>query len=60
VPPLSFTTRLLASLAATTALVVGVAACGGGEGTGDRDPETEGVTVYSGRIPPLIGPAIDL
>jgi iron(III) transport system substrate-binding protein len=37
------------------------AACGGSEEaqSGD-DPGPEGITVYSGRIPPLIGPAIDM
>ena len=35
--------------------------CGGAEEaeSGD-DPGPEGITIYSGRIPPLIGPAIDM
>jgi iron(III) transport system substrate-binding protein len=38
-----------------------VAACGSSsEGGGSDEPETEGITMYSGRIAPLIGPAIDL
>jgi iron(III) transport system substrate-binding protein len=42
-------------------LAVAGGACGSSEepGSGD-DPSTPGITVYSGRIPPLIGPAIDL
>ncbi|MGH2953957.1 MAG: iron ABC transporter substrate-binding protein [Solirubrobacterales bacterium] len=39
---------------------LGLAACGGGSEPGSSDePETQGITVYSGRIPPLIGPVID-
>ena len=35
-------------------------ACGSGSEPGSgNEPEAEGITVYSGRIPPLIGPAID-
>jgi iron(III) transport system substrate-binding protein len=53
-----FTLLLCALLAG-----VSLAACGGsadeGTGSGD-DPGPEGVTVYSGRTPGLIGPAIDL
>ena len=52
---------------ALTALAVALAtallaACGGGSeeaGSGD-DPGPDGITVYSGRIAPLIGPAIDM
>jgi iron(III) transport system substrate-binding protein len=38
-----------------------LAACGGGseEAESGDDPGPEGITVYSGRIAPLIGPAID-
>lgn len=38
------------------------AACGSSSegGDGSDEPETEGITLYSGRIPPLVGPAIDL
>jgi iron(III) transport system substrate-binding protein len=49
----------LAALIAASALIAG--ACGGGStepGSGD-EPETTGITLYSGRIAPLIGPAID-
>ncbi len=36
-------------------------ACGSGESSGGgEEPATEGITVYSGRIGPLIGPAVDL
>jgi iron(III) transport system substrate-binding protein len=39
---------------------VGVGACGDGSEPGSSDePGTEGITIYSGRIPPLIGPVID-
>lgn len=45
-------------LALAGALVV---ACGGSTEPGSSDePENPGITAYSGRIPPLIGPAIDL
>jgi len=50
------------SLALAVALVaLPVGACGNSEepGSGD-DPSTPGITVYSGRIAPLIGPAIDM
>jgi iron(III) transport system substrate-binding protein len=50
-----------------TAMVVALAtaslaACGGGsdDASSGNDPGPEGITVYSGRIPPLLGPAIDL
>ncbi|MGH2987160.1 MAG: iron ABC transporter substrate-binding protein [Solirubrobacterales bacterium] len=37
-----------------------LAACGSGSEPGSGDePETPGITLYSGRIPPLIGPVID-
>lgn len=52
-PLLAFAAMLVAALI--------VAACGSGSEPGSGDePETEGITVYSGRIPPLIGPMIDL
>jgi iron(III) transport system substrate-binding protein len=43
------------------AAAIALAACGGGsgEGTGGEEPETKGIYLYSGRIGPLIGPAID-
>jgi iron(III) transport system substrate-binding protein len=48
--------------AAALSLAAGVilAACGSGSEPGSGDePETPGITLYSGRIPPLIGPVID-
>jgi iron(III) transport system substrate-binding protein len=52
--------RLSLSLS-LAALAVIVAACGSSEEPGSGDePSTPGITVYSGRIPPLIGPAIDM
>jgi iron(III) transport system substrate-binding protein len=53
----------LPALGLFAALLSGLvlAACGSGSEPGSGDePETEGITVYSGRIPPLIGPMIDL
>lgn len=53
---------LLAILAAATALAAALAGCGfdtGGAGGGPGEPETEGVTLYSGRIPAAIGGAVD-
>jgi iron(III) transport system substrate-binding protein len=49
-------------LAAVTAAMLVVAGCGfdttdSGEGAGE--PETEGITLYSGRIPAAIGGAVD-
>jgi iron(III) transport system substrate-binding protein len=59
--PLSQSQRLLAPLLVLAAVVL--AGCGfsteGGSGGGSNDPETEGITLYSGRIPAAIGPAID-
>ena len=59
--PLSQPQRLLAALLVLAAVVL--AGCGfsteGGSGGGSNDPETEGITLYSGRIPAAIGPAID-
>jgi iron(III) transport system substrate-binding protein len=51
---------LVLSLALAVASAI-VAGCGGAEEaeSGD-DPGPEGITVYSGRIAPLIGPAIDM
>jgi iron(III) transport system substrate-binding protein len=49
---------ILAALVLSGCLAL--AACGDGSEPGSGDePETEGITVYSGRIPPLIGPVID-
>lgn len=59
--PLSQPQRLLAALLVFATVVL--AGCGfsteGGSGGGSNDPETEGITLYSGRIPAAIGPAID-
>jgi iron(III) transport system substrate-binding protein len=53
--------RLAACLTAIVA-ALGLAACGfdtADTGGGSNEPETEGVTVYSGRIPAAIGGAVD-
>jgi iron(III) transport system substrate-binding protein len=48
-------------LAAAVAALAALAGCGSGSEPGSSgEPETEGITVYSGRIPPLIGPVIDI
>ena len=53
--------RPLLALAAALLAALILVACGSGSEPGSSDePETEGITVYSGRIPPLIGPMIDL
>jgi iron(III) transport system substrate-binding protein len=53
--------RLAACLVAIAA--IGVAGCGfdtsADSGDGSAEPETEGVTLYSGRIPAAIGGAVD-
>lgn len=45
------------SLALLASLLAGCG--GGGEPGSSNEPETPGITVYSGRIAPLIGPVID-
>lgn len=53
--------RLLAALAIFAALAV-LAGCGFStedSGGGSNDPDVEGITLYSGRIPAAIGPAVD-
>jgi iron(III) transport system substrate-binding protein len=51
--------RLCAAALALAASLM-LAACGSGSEPGSSDePETPGITLYSGRIPPLIGPVID-
>jgi iron(III) transport system substrate-binding protein len=63
VPRLPRVRWLPALLPAAAAALLLLASCGGSdgnEGTGASEPETEGITLYSGRIAPLIGPAVDL
>ena len=53
--------RLLAALLVFAAIFV--AGCGFStedSGGGSDEPETEGITLYSGRIPAAIGPAVDM
>jgi iron(III) transport system substrate-binding protein len=56
--------RLLAALLALAALApLALGGCGFStedSGGGSNEPEAEGVTLYSGRIPAAIGPAVDL
>ena len=54
-------TRVPTALTLALATIV-LAACGGGseEAESGDDPGPEGITIYSGRIAPLIGPAIDM
>jgi iron(III) transport system substrate-binding protein len=59
--PLSQRTRLLAALAVFAALVL-FSGCGFStedSGGGSNEPDVEGITLYSGRIPAAIGSAID-
>jgi iron(III) transport system substrate-binding protein len=52
--------RLLAALLILAAtLLVGCGFSTEDSGGGSDEPETEGITLYSGRIPAAIGPAID-
>jgi len=58
--PLSKPQRLLVALLVFAAAVLG--GCGFStedNGGGSNEPETEGITLYSGRIPAAIGPAVD-
>jgi iron(III) transport system substrate-binding protein len=58
--PLSQQQRLLAALLAFAAVLLG--GCGFStedSGGGSNEPATEGITLYSGRIPAAIGPAVD-
>jgi iron(III) transport system substrate-binding protein len=58
--PTSQPARLLAALLVFVAIFV--AGCGFStedSGGGSDEPETEGITLYSGRIPAAIGPAVD-
>ena len=60
IPPTSQGKRLLAALLVFAA--VALAGCGFStedSGGGSNEPETEGITLYSGRIPAAIGPAVD-
>ena len=60
IPPLSQRMRLLAALAVFAVLLAG---CGfsteGSSGGDSNEPDVEGITLYSGRIPAAIGPAVD-
>ncbi len=60
--PTSQAKRLLAALLVFAAVLL--AGCGfsteDGGGGGSDEPETEGITLYSGRIPAAIGPAVDM
>ncbi|HEY6731360.1 MAG TPA: extracellular solute-binding protein [Solirubrobacterales bacterium] len=58
--PFSKPQRLLAALLVFATVVLG--GCGFStedNGGGSNEPETEGITLYSGRIPAAIGPAVD-
>src|SRR4051794_28399040 len=58
--PLSQQKRLLAALAVFAA--VSLTGCGFStedSGGGSNEPDVEGITLYSGRIPAAIGPAVD-
>lgn len=58
--PTSQSPRLLAALLVFAAVFL--AGCGFStedSGGGSNEPETEGITLYSGRIPAAIGPAVD-
>jgi iron(III) transport system substrate-binding protein len=59
--PTSPPARLLVALLALAA-VAALGGCGFStedSGGGSNEPETEGITLYSGRIPAAIGPAVD-
>lgn len=59
--PTSQAKRLLAALLVFAAVLF--AGCGFStedSGGGSNEPETEGITLYSGRIPAAIGPAVDM
>jgi len=51
--------RLLAALLAFACLAGGCGFSTEDSGGGSNEPETEGITLYSGRIPAAIGPAVD-
>lgn len=56
------TPRHLLTAALATAATIALAACGAdtsGSGGGPAEPETEGITLYSGRIASAIGGAVD-
>ena len=50
------------SLVALSLSAVALAGCGssGEPGSSQDEPEEKGITAYTGRIPPLVGPAIDM
>ena len=57
--PFPQTARLLVALLAFAAAVFGGCGFNTEEGGGSGEPDVEGITLYSGRIPAAIGPAID-
>ena len=50
---------LVATIAAASALLGGCGFSTDSSGGGPGEPETEGITLYSGRIPAAIGGAVD-
>ncbi|HEY5942507.1 MAG TPA: extracellular solute-binding protein [Solirubrobacterales bacterium] len=57
--PSSHPARLLAALLVFAAVLAGCGFSTEDNGGGSNEPETEGITLYSGRIPAAIGPAVD-
>jgi iron(III) transport system substrate-binding protein len=51
--------RLLAALLVFAAVLAGCGFSTEDNGGGSNEPATEGITLYSGRIPAAIGPAVD-
>lgn len=61
-PRTSARSRAVAALACLALAAIVAGGCGfstDGSGGGNDDPETEGITLYSGRIPAAIGAAVD-
>lgn len=61
-PTTSTWPRSVAALLCLVLAAIAVGACGfstDGSGGGGEEPETEGITLYSGRIPAAIGGAVD-
>ncbi len=59
IPATSQSVRLLAALLVLAAVLGGCGFSTEDSGGGSDEPEAEGITLYSGRIPAAIGPAID-